>query len=208
MLAESTKLYKEKVEPYIESLPQSKIKWVYNILERKSETESIVEEDSDPETGYVVLPDMKWNSTGKPDQFYLQMLINRRDLRSMRDLKGSDLPFLKSLQQKISDIVLKNFAATGVQKNQICSFLHYPPIQQSEEKIKIPDDCFVSDHFHIHITSLFLKDSPAIKVGRTHFLDTVISNLEIDPEFYQKATMHYVVDETHPLWKLCGDETV
>ena len=35
--------------------------WVYNILEKKTESERIVYEDADPETGFILLPDMKWD---------------------------------------------------------------------------------------------------------------------------------------------------
>lgn len=35
--------------------------WVYNILEKKAEADRIVYEDPDPETGFVLLPDFKWD---------------------------------------------------------------------------------------------------------------------------------------------------
>ncbi len=37
------------------------LQWVYNILEKKQESERIVFEDPDPETGFILLPDMKWD---------------------------------------------------------------------------------------------------------------------------------------------------
>jgi len=39
------------------SFPQ----WVFNILEKKAETDRIVYEDPDPHVGFVLLPDFKWN---------------------------------------------------------------------------------------------------------------------------------------------------
>lgn len=36
-------------------------KWVYNILEKKAEAGRIVYEDPDPDVGFVLLPDFKWN---------------------------------------------------------------------------------------------------------------------------------------------------
>lgn len=35
--------------------------WVYNILEKKAEVERIVFEDPDPDVGFVLLPDFKWD---------------------------------------------------------------------------------------------------------------------------------------------------
>ena len=34
---------------------------MYNILEKKTESERIVFEDPDPDNGFILLPDMKWD---------------------------------------------------------------------------------------------------------------------------------------------------
>lgn len=36
---------------------------VYNILERKKETDSILYANNDPENGFVILPDLKWDQS-------------------------------------------------------------------------------------------------------------------------------------------------
>ncbi|GFS20111.1 M7GpppX diphosphatase [Elysia marginata] len=60
LVRETPDLYKTVTEP---CMAQSKfsIQWVYNILEKKMESERIVVEDPDPELGFVLLPDMKWD---------------------------------------------------------------------------------------------------------------------------------------------------
>lgn len=35
--------------------------WVYNILEKKAEADRIVHENPDLSTGFVLVPDLKWN---------------------------------------------------------------------------------------------------------------------------------------------------
>lgn len=35
--------------------------WVCNILEKKAEVERIVYEDPDPDVGFILLPDFKWD---------------------------------------------------------------------------------------------------------------------------------------------------
>lgn len=40
---------------------QTHSQWVFNILDKKTEAERIVFEDSDPEIGFILLPDMKWD---------------------------------------------------------------------------------------------------------------------------------------------------
>lgn len=44
--------------------------WVYNILEKKAEAERIVYEDPDPEVGFVLLPDFKWDQKQVRDHEY------------------------------------------------------------------------------------------------------------------------------------------
>ena len=72
------------------------IDWVYNILEHKKESERIVYEDLDPETGFVLLPDFKW-SCKQIEDLYLLAIVQRRNLKSIRDLNHRHLPLLEKL---------------------------------------------------------------------------------------------------------------
>lgn len=47
----------KKIQFLLLFIPQ----WVYNILQKKAEVERIVYEDPDPDTGFILLPDFKWN---------------------------------------------------------------------------------------------------------------------------------------------------
>jgi hypothetical protein len=38
--------------------------WLYNVLEKKAEAERIVYEDTDPETGFIILPDIGYSEGG------------------------------------------------------------------------------------------------------------------------------------------------
>lgn len=42
--------------------------WVCNILEKKAEVERIVYEDPDPEVGFILLPDFKWDQRQVTDK--------------------------------------------------------------------------------------------------------------------------------------------
>ena len=75
------------------------MKWVYNILEKKAEEERLVFEDPDPETGFVMLPDMKWDGK-QVDNLYLIAICHKRDIKSLRDLTQDHLPLLENLQRK------------------------------------------------------------------------------------------------------------
>lgn len=42
-------------------LPCFLLQWVYNILEKKAEAERLIFEDPDPELGFTLHPDLKWD---------------------------------------------------------------------------------------------------------------------------------------------------
>lgn len=75
------------------------LQWIYNILEHKKEEDRIVFEDPDPELGFILLPDMKWTGEQMED-LYLQAIVRRRDLTSIRDLRGNHIPLLKNIMKK------------------------------------------------------------------------------------------------------------
>uniref|UniRef100_A0A3B3V8Q8 m7GpppX diphosphatase n=1 Tax=Poecilia latipinna TaxID=48699 RepID=A0A3B3V8Q8_9TELE len=52
--------YRSVTLPYIQEQSLS-LQWVYNILEKKAEAERVVYDDPDPEVGFVLLPDLKWD---------------------------------------------------------------------------------------------------------------------------------------------------
>ena len=69
---------------------------MYNILEKKAEVERVVFEDNDPETGFVLLPDLKWDQK-QIENLYLVAIGRRRGIKSLRDLDRSQLPLLRNI---------------------------------------------------------------------------------------------------------------
>lgn len=70
--------------------------WVYNILERKSETERVVYENTHPSDGFVLLPDLKWDGK-QVETLYLLAICNDRSIKSIRDLNQKHLPLLNNI---------------------------------------------------------------------------------------------------------------
>lgn len=70
-----------------------------NILEKKRETDRILFEDPDPETGFILVPDMKWNRTDL-ESLYLVAIIHKRNIGSIRDLTAEHLPLLRNILNK------------------------------------------------------------------------------------------------------------
>ena len=70
--------------------------WVYNILEGKSEAERVLYNDPDPENGFVLLPDMKWDQQDH-ESLYLLAITHQRGILSMRELTAKHLALLKNV---------------------------------------------------------------------------------------------------------------
>lgn len=98
MINESAELYTTVTRKCIEE-EQFSLQWVYNILEHKSEAERIVFEDTDPEIGFILIPDLKWD--GKTlETLYLLALPHVRGIMSIRDLTEKHLPLLENILRK------------------------------------------------------------------------------------------------------------
>lgn len=75
------------------------LQWVYNILEKQAESDRILYEDSHPENGFILLPDLKWDHK-QLKNLYVMALIHKHGIRSLRDLNEKHLPLLKNMLQK------------------------------------------------------------------------------------------------------------
>ena len=79
LIHETPALFRTVTEPYLQR-ERFDIEWVYNVLEHKKEAESIVFENPDPEEGFIMVPDYKWNGKqgGSPiDKFGLCFCLDK-----------------------------------------------------------------------------------------------------------------------------------
>lgn len=155
------------------------LQWVYNILEHKKETDRIVFEDPDTETGFILLPDLKWD--GKTfETLYLLAIVHQHNIRSIRDLTAAHLPLLRNIRDKGIAAIADKY---DVPRSQLRIYFHYQP-----------------SFYHLHIHFTYLRhDAPGIFCEKSHLLDSVIDNLELWPDYYQRATLSFVVREQDPL---------
>jgi len=184
IIHETPELYRDVTLPCIEAGKFS-IQWVYNILEKKKEAERIVTEDSDSDSGFILIPDMKWDGE-KIESLYLVAIAHNRNLKSIRDLRAEHLPLLKNILKKGQDSIKQKY---NVGPDKLRVYFHYQPSYH---------------HLHIHFTHLQF-DAPGSDVMRAHLLNDVIDNLTIDSEFYQKKTLSYVVRNGDSLYKAYKD---
>ena len=68
-------------------------------MEHKKESERILFEDTDPQNGFILLPDLKWDGKQVED-LYVTAIIHNRDIKSIRNLNESHLPLLKNILEK------------------------------------------------------------------------------------------------------------
>lgn len=174
MIHESAEDYSAITVPYIESASFN-LQWVYNILEKKKEADRIVFEDPDPKTGFVLLPDLKWDGS-QVENLYLVAIVHDRSLRSIRDLRQQHLGLLQNIQDK-GALAIENKYNVSEEKLRI--FFHYQPSYY---------------HLHVHFTHLNY-DSPGQKAGKAHLLAEVIGNIHIDGDHYEKKTLSFSINE-------------
>ncbi|KAI7833058.1 HIT-like domain-containing protein [Kickxella alabastrina] len=180
-VSETPEKYATITRPFIDAQPASRLQWVYNILSKQVESERIVFEDADPENGFIILPDLKWDATN-PDNMYLVAIVHRRDIKSLRDLTAKHLPLLKNIRD--NSIVAAQ--AYGVSAEQLRLYIHYQPSYY---------------HFHVHITNVNFEGKGML-AGRAHLLDTVVDNIEcIAPDYYQRASIPFTLGSGDILWK-------
>lgn len=178
MVDETPALYQNALLPYVAE-KRFNHEWVYNILEHRSEAERIVYEDKDDQSGFVIVPDLKWDGVNLAS-LYLMAIVRRRDLASIRDLNESHLPLLRNISSNGIDAVLKRY---GLHRCDIRAYFHYLPSYY---------------HLHVHITAVNF-DAPGRHVGRAHLLSTVINNIELMSDFYQRATLSYFIRDIDSL---------
>lgn len=149
--------------------------WVYNILNHQQEVERIVFEDPCKDNGFVLLPDLKWD--GKTvETLYLIAIVHRHNIKSIRDLTNEHLPLLYNIRDKGIATISKRY---GIHRSQLRIYFHYQP-----------------SFYHLHVHFTYLKyDAPGIFCEKSHLLDTVINNIELLPDYYQKATLSFVLKE-------------
>ncbi|KAI5785555.1 HIT-like domain-containing protein [Peziza echinospora] len=187
MVTETPEVYRDLVKPFIDSkISNGSLNWVYNILEHKKEAERIVFEDTDKEEGFLLAPDLKWDQKTMAS-LYMLAIVHRRDIASIRDLKKSDVPWLKRLSAKITSAICT--AYPGVEGDQLKLYVHYHPSYY---------------HFHIHAVSISHDGGFGQTAGKAFLLGNVTSQLEAmrdDSSSFADVGLTYIVGEETELWQ-------
>lgn len=189
MVYETPEMYARKVQPWIASFPPSRIQWVYNILEHKKEADSILFEDPDLESGFIIVPDLKWDQK-TTSSLYIQAIVHNRQLTSLRDLTKDHIGMLQNIKDQASKVAFEKFGLAGVQEGKpdgnVRCFLHYHPSYY---------------HLHVHILAASFTSHPGAVVGQAHLLDDVMDLLRLDVDMKQR-TLGYSLGTNSKLWSV------
>ncbi|WRT68059.1 uncharacterized protein IL334_005034 [Kwoniella shivajii] len=186
MVCETKEIYETVVQDYINGFDESRLAWVYAILDGKKEADRILYRKQDEQDGFVILPDLKWDQTSM-NALYLTVLVQTQSIRSLRDLTKAHIPLLNSIKQAVFDTVKQKF---GVGQNKLRLFVHYQPSYY---------------HFHVHVVHIQSESFAGMLVGQAHMLDDLISLLELSPpsgpSILAQKTYTYPLGVEHGLFK-------
>lgn len=180
--SETPDSYTKIVEPFINNKLENDVgcnNWVYNILEGKSEVDRVILNDPDPDSGFIICPDLKWS--GDEKQVKLLAICHRRDIKCLRDLNDKHLTLLKNIMTKGTKAVKDKFKKSS---GQLRSFIHYQPSFY---------------HFHVHFEMVDASDYTM--TDRDNLLSNVINNITMNKDYYKKSTLTYPLKLSSPLYQ-------
>ncbi|KAJ4352450.1 uncharacterized protein N0V89_007798 [Didymosphaeria variabile] len=188
IVTETPSTYAKYVLPWIRSQREKgTLNWVFNIIEGRTEQEDVIYRESDPQNGFLLLPDLNWDRKTLTS-LHLLGLVERRDIWSVRDLKKVDVEWLKHVREKLIGATTKLYP--DVEADQLKLYVHYQPTYH---------------HFHIHIVHVQLEAGATQSVGKALGLENIISTLESlgggEEAGMQDVSLAYHLGEASELWE-------
>ena len=219
IVRETPSSYAAKHVPYMRSIPEGAIGWVYKILNKEKEVERLLYDDSNPNHGFLINVDPKWTTHPETTRAGWRDAVTAANVREKATAFGSntahanaayanelyclglchrrDVRSLRDLRAEHLPMLRamlrkgREIAAEtyGVPTESLRCFVHYPPQFY---------------HFHAHFTHVAVDFG--VSTERAHLLDDIIENLERDGEHYAKCGLTMRVGERDELWKRFSGE--
>jgi m7GpppX diphosphatase len=212
LVAETPDMYsRNTVASFIEQETRRPSKqWITSIIAGDQEREQVIIRTEE----FVLLPDTErvnryWRTprttAGKahhqqrptkqaPSQQQQRMtlnwlsIVNDLSVRTLRDLRGKHVPMLRAMLASCMNAVE---TYTGIPRDQVMAYVHYPP---SVYQLHV--------HFSYPYGQYCHRDA-----YRVHSLEGIINNLEIDPEYYAKSTLHLAMYRQSPHYQALMDQS-
>jgi m7GpppX diphosphatase len=168
------KIIRESFEDYLRYLLKRDIKkdqWIYNIIAGISEQESVLYRDE----LCLIIPTYMWDGKNIDKLHILCMPIDV-SLRSIRSLNSSHISLLEHMKQKTIEIITNKY---NLDEHYLKMFFHYQPSAY---------------HLHIHFVNIMNHESSQrSSIEYSHELNSVIFNLSICDDYYQRAILNKLV---------------
>lgn len=147
---------------------QPKKKWIYDIIAGSREQDAIIFQNKD----FILLPDT--DAVNTSEVWNWLAVFTDTSLKTLRCLRQEHIKMLETCR----DVGTKKLAAaSGYAETQIMCYFHYlPSVYQ----------------LHLHFCAPYGQYTTA-DACKIHCIDNVISNLQIDSEYYKKAVITTVV---------------
>ena len=125
MVTETPAIYHQHVRPYMQRMrDEGRLNWVFNIIEGRKEQEDILLRDPGQDSsqeGFLLTPDLNWDKKTLTS-LHLLVLVDRRDIWSLRDLKKSHVNWMKQVREKILHATVKLYPE--LEKDMLKLYIH------------------------------------------------------------------------------------
>ena len=176
---ETYEIYLKKTLPFINSIQQNDVKWIFNIFENKTE-EPIGEA---PSKKFIILKDYTVANDSKALICLAIPVPEYSYIKSVRDLTQKELPLLEELYLEGKKIIAKKY---NCKEEEIKAFIHYPPSFY---------------YFHVHYLSV---NDPNVtlssSVNRAIDLNEIIQNIKLKNDYYQTVAIDHIVQVNSKLY--------
>lgn len=139
--------------------------WIYAIINKEKEQEDIKAEDDD----IIIMNGWNWDSNFPEETLRFLIIYKDTTLDTVRDLTADHIPMLKRNKETIEEYIKTTYPKVNL--NRLRYYFHYSP---------------TTYQLHMHVLVLSrLNTSP--DMAYCHMLETVINNLTVFPDYYQKV---------------------
>jgi m7GpppX diphosphatase len=164
-------MIEESYEQYLLMLSKvsiSNTKWIYNIIDGKSEQKDIIYSDNI----FLLIPTYtsSKNKDMTANNFHILAIPKRKDIKSIRDLDSTHIDMLEHILNKTIIIIKDNY---NIDKSKLKIYFHYPPSTW---------------HLHIHFSTIE-NTCVSSSIEYSYQLYQVIFNLKLCSEYYKKINL-------------------
>lgn len=176
---ETYDIYIKKTLPYINSIQQKDVTWIFNIFEKNTEEPIGVA----PSKKFLILKDYTVANNDKA-LICLGIPIPKYSyIKSIRDLTQNELSLLEEFYTEGKKIIAQKF---GCKENEIKAYLHYPPSFY---------------YLHVHYTSVNdPNNTSSSAINRAFDLNEIIENIKLMNDYYQKVSIDHTVQVNSKLY--------